>query len=212
MVLVDATILLIVQKLWTVKKDYFVLLFAEVVVRAPKATNVFSGCGANSFMIRDGVCDEITNVERCLYDGGDCCKEDKSTDLCKVCTCKMVIDTDFLNKRLLETNSTVFEKRQNFHQISVTHKKNISDVASLDACHMICLDDKLDELVNAWSFNKTSGFCNCSWIEAPVCSHDFDLTPINNLSEVDDSGMRWVKVSTFIQLSKVIPCGMAHKL
>ncbi len=33
-------------------------------------------------MIGDGVCDEVTNNERCLFDGGDCCKEDKSMTTC----------------------------------------------------------------------------------------------------------------------------------
>ncbi len=30
-------------------------------------------CGANSFMLRDGVCDELTNNAKCHWDGGDCC-------------------------------------------------------------------------------------------------------------------------------------------
>ncbi len=43
-------------------------------------------CGADSFMLRDGVCDEATNNERCHYDGGDCCldRSVKNSALCKV--------------------------------------------------------------------------------------------------------------------------------
>ncbi len=43
-------------------------------------------CGADSFMLRDGVCDEATNNEKCLYDGGDCClsRGKKGESLCKV--------------------------------------------------------------------------------------------------------------------------------
>ncbi len=40
-------------------------------------------------MIRDGVCDEATNVERCLFDGGDCCLGNKSVWNCNFCTCKL---------------------------------------------------------------------------------------------------------------------------
>ncbi len=43
-------------------------------------------CGADSFMLRDGVCDEATNNELCLWDGGDCCvdRSKKGTSFCKV--------------------------------------------------------------------------------------------------------------------------------
>ncbi len=43
-------------------------------------------CGADSFMLRDGVCDELTNNETCHYDGGDCCldRDQKDTTLCRV--------------------------------------------------------------------------------------------------------------------------------
>ncbi len=43
-------------------------------------------CGAENFMLRDGVCDEPTNNERCHWDGGDCCldKTLKDDTLCQV--------------------------------------------------------------------------------------------------------------------------------
>ncbi len=48
-----------------------------------------SRCSANSFMIGDGVCDEATNTEECLFDGNDCCLENKNTDLCQDCFCRL---------------------------------------------------------------------------------------------------------------------------
>ena len=33
---------------------------------------ISQGCGSKSFMIRDGVCDQTTNNEVCLFDGGNC--------------------------------------------------------------------------------------------------------------------------------------------
>ena len=44
-------------------------------------------CSKNSFLIGDGVCDDITNTKRCLFDGGDCCLSRKNTKLCIDCTC-----------------------------------------------------------------------------------------------------------------------------
>ncbi len=43
-------------------------------------------CGADNFMLRDGVCDEPTNNELCHWDGGDCCldKTLKDDTLCQV--------------------------------------------------------------------------------------------------------------------------------
>ena len=37
--------------------------------------------------IGDGYCDDITNVESCSYDGGDCCNEDSSFHYCHECLC-----------------------------------------------------------------------------------------------------------------------------
>ncbi len=43
-------------------------------------------CGADSFMLNDGLCDEITNNELCHWDGGDCClnRGKKGESFCKV--------------------------------------------------------------------------------------------------------------------------------
>ncbi len=43
-------------------------------------------CGANNFMLRDGVCDDATNTKVCHWDGGDCCldKFTKDTSYCIV--------------------------------------------------------------------------------------------------------------------------------
>ncbi len=45
-------------------------------------------CSANSFLLGDGVCDEITNNERCFFDKGDCCLgTEESLKYCTSCTC-----------------------------------------------------------------------------------------------------------------------------
>ncbi len=50
-----------------------------------------SNCSANSFLIGDGVCDEVTNNEQCLFDRGDCCRQDaESRKYCSSCLCNSV--------------------------------------------------------------------------------------------------------------------------
>ena len=78
------------------------LLF--LVLEAPKTRKPtildITSCSANSYLVGDGVCDEITNNARCFFDGGDCCLEEKKTIYCLECTCKM--DTEPLLKSLGE--------------------------------------------------------------------------------------------------------------
>ncbi len=44
-------------------------------------------CGGMAGMIGDGLCDDATNVEECLFDGGDCCKADTGYFHCTLCEC-----------------------------------------------------------------------------------------------------------------------------
>lgn len=37
--------------------------------------------------IGDGYCDDITNTEKCDFDGGDCCVEQPNHRYCDNCTC-----------------------------------------------------------------------------------------------------------------------------
>ncbi len=66
-------------------------LFIVVVydVKETEGVNLRFGCQADTFMIRDGVCDEATNLEACNFDGGDCCLDNKDITLCKQCSCKL---------------------------------------------------------------------------------------------------------------------------
>ncbi len=56
----------------------------------PGATGSWSNtCTANSFLLNDGVCDDITNTVECHFDLGDCCLEDKDLKYCLDCSCKL---------------------------------------------------------------------------------------------------------------------------
>ena len=48
-------------------------------------------CPSMTQWVGDGICDDITNIFECDYDGGDCCMSDiileVNTDLCTECLC-----------------------------------------------------------------------------------------------------------------------------
>ncbi len=77
----------------------FLLLEDPVLVSTTKKTNpvttdstkisLATECNPQSLKIGDKVCDDDTNFEKCLFDGGDCCLETKSTPFCRDCMCKM---------------------------------------------------------------------------------------------------------------------------
>ncbi len=57
---------------------------------APPTQNIESiaTCSKNSYMLNDGQCDDEVNTPECLYDLGDCCKENKEDSIfCKKCEC-----------------------------------------------------------------------------------------------------------------------------
>ena len=37
--------------------------------------------------VGDGMCDDVTNIIECDYDGGDCCMSDINTQYCEECLC-----------------------------------------------------------------------------------------------------------------------------
>ncbi len=73
-------------------------LFSKVLIAEKRAeaaninTNLIvrdvSTCSANSFLLADGVCDDLTNNQACFFDRGDCCLENKDTKYCSDCLCK----------------------------------------------------------------------------------------------------------------------------
>ncbi len=47
----------------------------------------FDNDGSEYKLIGDGVCDDVVNSDKYDYDGGDCCIETSSRDLCQECRC-----------------------------------------------------------------------------------------------------------------------------
>ena len=144
-------------------------------------------CSANSFMIGDRVCDEITNTKRCLYDGKDCCLEDKSTPYCKVCTCKL--DTSQLSRQLTTTGSNVVNFR--LDKLLTARIKTgpfttltlVKDVQSSEVCSILCNDEDLTKVedVNAWMFNASDSRCSCLKVN-PICQAKHHVLELNDTS------------------------------
>ena len=44
--------------------------------------------------IGDSICDDITNIAECNYDGGDCCRNDSLMLYCHQCTCYEYYNTE----------------------------------------------------------------------------------------------------------------------
>ncbi len=145
-----------------------------------------TGCSALSFLLRDGVCDEVTNVERCLYDGGDCCKPEKNTQLCQDCTCKMTIDGEELLDKYEELDVKMWPVKNYDMNSAMNATFVVEDVVLSEVCSLLCLDEELSEAVNAWTFDKTSSLCSCGMvrnynntdnstqIHTPWCDLDFE--------------------------------------
>ena len=48
------------------------------------------GCGDNVALVRNGFCNDETNIAACGYDGGDCCGPNVNTDHCVECACHFI--------------------------------------------------------------------------------------------------------------------------
>ncbi len=194
----------------------------QVVVRKEPATPP-SGCSANSFMINDGVCDELTNNQRCLFDGGDCCRQEKSTELCSVCTCRLDVTIDDLKEDYLAQEVNLYLDVEGFQKQKQTTVATVADVESLYVCSRICMDvtttsyigdwnivqnyktNLWRDHVNAWLFQSSNRSCSClNLLTSSVC-------PLNNESLVPAHADVFPEFPylelIFLQMSKMLTCG-----
>ncbi len=142
-----------------------------------------TGCSAKSFLIQDGVCDEITNTERCLYDGGDCCLEDKQTHICRKCTCHMDFDESKLDKELEELGAAQLISDNIVRFLIVKH---VVDVASKMTCSALCFNANKNGLVEIDSimYFQTSAPRNCSCASFESCFNASHWQSLANASNV----------------------------
>ncbi len=192
----------------------------EKVVVKEKASTPQDGCSANSFMINDGICDELTNSKRCLFDGGDCCRQEKSTPLCEVCTCKLDTNATQLRMDFESQDVILFPNGFDYPSQELASVAKIEDVESIEVCSRICMDSATKSLmdgwrilkgpktaawrpdVNAWLF-QANGTCHCLTMLTPFCQSD-------NTSLVDPGQENLNELGgptlMFVQRSKTIPC------
>ncbi len=179
-------------------------------------TRVRDSCSALSYLIGDGVCDEITNHYRCLYDGGDCCKEDRDEKYCQNCTCRahgridnnntfawlhervpmisfQPVDDEKLNKEIDEKNVTTFVLDGSRAQIVFNMNGSsalilkVLDIESSKVCAQLCLDN---ENTNAWIYDKGNSShdsrCHCAMIPEIFCKEDLGQELSLDFHEIDD--------------------------
>ena len=136
-----------------------------------------SGCSASSFLIGDGVCDEITNNARCLFDNRDCCRQEKITRLCQNCTCILEVDQMDLNGKLKDNQVKIYAGSESSEQKVFDDVYTVEEVASKWVCYILCLEMKPE--VNSWTFTEANNnTCICSAMRG--CYSNQDLITIHD--------------------------------
>jgi hypothetical protein len=69
-----------------------------------KSTNV---CDDNFKYVGDGQCDDVTNNEKCNFDGGDCCLNLINDDFCTECLCNR---TGHIHTTTAKPTTPLFDK------------------------------------------------------------------------------------------------------
>ena len=158
-------------------------------------------CGADTFMLRDSVCDEATNTEICLFDGGDCCLEIKDRSLCRDCSCNLTVDMEELKLQFTDFDIKPLYNPTDFDQLTFKEIIKVEEVISGPVCAVFCLKSERDDTVNAWRYDESEQLCQCSWVESVSCPEDRVDTEwtFRSLSN-------WT-LNAYVQLRKSIPCG-----
>ncbi len=156
-----------------------------------------------------GVCDELTNHARCIFDGGDCCKNvhEKNTDHCNVCTCRKTVNVETLKETYETGEIKRFKHVEHYSNLSVENFKHFQEVESVDVCSLLCLEFDDEALVNSWMFFKKSRSCRCQWVKSPVFidGSKFEKETYAKQSVWDPDE------TAFVQTSKLVPPGKSCK-
>ncbi len=160
-------------------------------------------------MIRDGVCDELTNTAKCLYDGGDCCLDfhKKDTTLCRECTCQLTVDILEMQSLFSATGVKRFQDPDDFPKLILASTHVAEDVGSIEVCSSLCLGEIVAEKpVNGWGYNSGSRICTCAWLKSiDYCSSENKLELLSDASALNND-IHFNDIA-FMQTSKILECG-----
>ncbi len=160
-------------------------------------------------MLRDYVCDEVTNIALCLFDGGDCCLEGKDRSLCRNCSCILSVDNDDLQKEFDDWDIKPLDKPEDFFGTVGTWTVVVREVISGPVCIVLCLNHDQKDQINAWHYGTEEQICTCGWIGSTNCPEDMVLA---NQTMLDDGSLGMSKTFgafwAFVQLGKTVPCGI----
>ncbi len=160
-------------------------------------------------MIRDTVCDEATNIEKCLYDGGDCCLELKDTTLCKNCSCRLKVELDELQLQFDELNVKPIKNPDWLINKAIGDWiVEVESVVSGQVCAVLCLDHDKGEAINSWIFDSKTGngTCRCGWTNSIHCPENLVETEIGE-PHIHVTETLLQPGNLFFQLQKTVPCG-----
>ncbi len=183
-------------------------MFLADATTKPIVSQDSNTCGADSFMLRDGVCDEASNIAKCLYDGGDCCQENKDKDLCRDCKCMLDVNQEDLRGKFRELEIMPVEDPMSLDTVIVENEGwtvEVEDVVSVDVCSVVCLEHRKADELNAWHYLVNAKICKCGWIESVSCPEK--LTADNWKQDYNKNGTLMESHNAFVQLKKTVPCG-----
>ncbi len=192
------------------------------MTKATESNGPQKGCSANSFMINDGgrlsnlkqkliyeflfsVCDELTNTEQCLYDGGDCCLEVKQTSLCRFCTCQKKVDLVQLEQDFSNLGVKQLKKSVDFESLITYQVKRVIDVQDQFVCFLVCQDSNGEEESNSWKFEFDSKSCTCAWADHNCKEKSISLLPIAGI-EVEKTNVPKTETVGFVMSQNLLSC------
>ncbi len=96
------------QHLKTAREDFVALMIPSELVTCDNAPPNLDQCFHEAlFTIADGICDDESNTEPCLFDGGDCCRSEIVDFFCVDCICQ----NDGLKHSIMTTTQQVTQSK-----------------------------------------------------------------------------------------------------
>ncbi len=167
-------------------------------------------------MINDGVCDEATNNEKCLFDGKDCCIQNTAIDvsLCRNCTCQLDIDYEGLRQKFKDYKVEIYldshDSDKHFNEVKV-----IDNVANEEVCAELCLPGQENRFntkgkpkVDSWIYNGTSPNQTCACTRMEVCYYRQHVVSVSDFKK---HCSQKEPVKRHVMLKEAFDCGM-HKM